>query len=875
MASPAPSDGAGRPWRMRFEDLQDLALRVSGERDSEAVLRHVVDGLAARPGVALVRVWVLKPGDVCATCRLQSACADRSLCLHLAASAGTSVTGEPWTATDGAFRRVPLGHRKVGTIAASREGTLICDPLSEEWSSTDWVRREGITSFAGQPLVAGGETLGVLAIFRRQAIDDQEMRWLRIFADQAASTLANARAFTELDRLRQHLEVVDGLLSTLSDVLDIGQVFEQVAAIARRAIPHDMVSLPLVTDDREHLLIHAVAGNHVTFPERVPLPPRLRWLLTEPWDHILHHDLQADPAERELPPARAGYRSQLAVPLRVQGTLVGALDFYALAPHAFSKADALVARRIADHVVLAMTHHRLAEQARVTEELRARESRLELVDDLLKTVTDAGDLKDQFDRISAIAQKVLPHDAMTLPVVEPDGVHARRYAYSGELPSGVPEVVKVPEIVLRDTRDYFLTDDLEAPGEQRNQGVATGFRSALRIPVRIDGRLAGGVSFLSRTPKAFSPADVRVALRIAGRIALALSRELRTAASARADEAQQRATALEARVQALAAELNAVTGYRFVVGESPAWTRVLKQATQVAATDTTTLLLGESGTGKEVVARFVHRASTRSGGPFVALNCAALPEPLLESELFGFERGAFTGAVQAKPGQLEQASGGVLFLDEVGEMSPAVQAKFLRVLQEREFQRLGGTRTLKANVRVVAATNRNLKAAVERGTFREDLYYRLNVFEIRLPPLRERRDDILPLSEAFLKEIARAFGRPPAGIARDARDALLGHAWPGNVRELRNVLERAAILCEGGLITTEHLTIDAPEPAARAGTEAAGRPAAPDTTDLRVIERATIERALQDARHNKSLAAKRLGLTRKQLYVRLRQHGLD
>ena len=313
-----------------------------------------------------------------------------------------------------------------------------------------------------------------------------------------------------------------------------------------------------------------------------------------------------------------------------------------------------------------------------------------------------------------------------------------------------------------------------------------------------------------------------------------------------------------------------------VIGESEQWRGVLTQATQVAPNETTVLLLGESGTGKEVVARFLHRASPRAHGPFVALNCAALPEQLLEAELFGYERGAFTGAVQSKPGQLEQAAGGTLFLDEIGEMSLAAQAKFLRVLQEREFQRLGGTRTVKADIRVVAATNRDLRAAVARGTFREDLYYRLNVFEIRLPPLRERREDILPLSEAFLKEIAKAFGRPPAGIARDARDVLVAYEWPGNVRELRNILERAAILCEGGLITRDHLTVTASEPPSRADADrpADGPPPA-DTTDLRVIERTTIERALVDARHNKSLAAKRLGLTRKQLYVRLRQHGLQ
>jgi transcriptional regulator with GAF, ATPase, and Fis domain len=256
-------------------------------------------------------------------------------------------------------------------------------------------------------------------------------------------------------------------------------------------------------------------------------------------------------------------------------------------------------------------------------------------------------------------------------------------------------------------------------------------------------------------------------------------------------ESHARAERLEARVRSLTEELELRGAQHRPVGESAEWKGVLKQATQVAATDTTVLVTGESGTGKEVIARLVHGASARKDAPFVALNCAALPEHLLESELFGYERGAFTGAVQAKPGQIELAAGGVLFLDEVGEMSPAAQAKFLRVLQEREFQRLGGTRTLKANIRVVAATNRDLRKAVQRGAFREDLFYRLQVFDIRVPPLRERRGDILLLCEAFLEELGRSFGRPPAGLTREAKDLLLAHDWPGNDRELRNALERA------------------------------------------------------------------------------------
>jgi transcriptional regulator with PAS, ATPase and Fis domain len=299
------------------------------------------------------------------------------------------------------------------------------------------------------------------------------------------------------------------------------------------------------------------------------------------------------------------------------------------------------------------------------------------------------------------------------------------------------------------------------------------------------------------------------------------------------------------------------------VGQSPAWRDVLKKAIQVAATDTTTCLRGESGTGKEVVARFIHRASPRSRGPFVAINCAALPEQLLESELFGFERGAFTGAHQAKPGQIELAAGGVLFLDEVGEMAPAAQAKFLRVLQEREFLRLGGVRAIRANVRVIVATNCNLRQAVAHGQFRLDLYYRLNVFDIGIPPLRERREDIVILAQSFLEERARSTGRARVKLTAAATDTLLRHEWPGNVRELYNALERATIVCEDGLIRTQDLSLAPPMV-----------PVMVDSTDLNVVERQTIERAMREVNGNKSRAARQLGISRTQLYFRLRKHGL-
>jgi transcriptional regulator with PAS, ATPase and Fis domain len=261
------------------------------------------------------------------------------------------------------------------------------------------------------------------------------------------------------------------------------------------------------------------------------------------------------------------------------------------------------------------------------------------------------------------------------------------------------------------------------------------------------------------------------------------------------------------------------------------------------------------------VARFIHNRSPRRHGPFVALNCAALPEQLLESELFGFDRGAFTGAQQAKPGQIELAAGGVLFLDEVTEMTPAAQAKFLRVLQEREFVRLGGTRPVRANVRVIAATNRSLRDAVAHGYFRADLYYRLNVVDIHLPPLRERREDIAALVVGFLREFAHTAGRT-VEITPEAMSALLRHDWPGNVRELRNVIERATILCEHEAIHPEDLAL------------ASASPAHVDSTDLDAIERQTIERVMRETHGNKVNASRKLGISRMQLYGRLRKYGL-
>ena len=308
-----------------------------------------------------------------------------------------------------------------------------------------------------------------------------------------------------------------------------------------------------------------------------------------------------------------------------------------------------------------------------------------------------------------------------------------------------------------------------------------------------------------------------------------------------------------------------------VVAADPAMLQVLAQVRKVAPTDATVLLLGESGTGKEVVARALHRASRRVDGPFVAVNCAALSESLLESELFGHEKGAFTGAAATHRGRFELGDGGTLFLDEIAELRAPLQAKLLRVLQERRFERVGGTRTIEVDLRLVAATNRDLTAELNAGRFREDLYHRLAVFPITLPPLRARPGDILPLGAALLARIGARLGRPGLTLAADTAAPLLQHPWPGNVRELENVLERAAILAGGRELHADDLMLAPP------GGAAPASPSAPGDLDgtLRDLEREAIRRALALTGGHRKQAAQRLGIGLRTLYDKLKEYKLE
>ena len=647
------------------------------------------------------------------------------------------------------------------------------------------------------------------------------------------------------------MAVLTSIARTVAEAPTLADTVPRLAVALREAIPFERLHL-LRLDRAESVVLYVVraSGELEVTGHRIS-------------DRATAPEVDADTRSRMICPIRHGARVH------------GALWFTSTQPDAFSAEHQELMDAVSDMVALAVHHDTI----RSTEELRRE--RLDSLDRLLHAMSEALDIRQVFTEVSEVVRGGLPHDVLALTSWGEDGRSFRVYAVAGA--DITDPVFWAPTILSSDERaqlhgDPYVVRDVDAeiaPATIRGRMFSRlGVKSVLRVPMPMGSAVFGSLFFLSRQTETFSTDDLDFARHVAHHLALALSHQRLADAARRDAEARETAARLEAQVATLTRELESRTGRRRVIGQSRRWKDVLAQAARVAQTETTVLLTGESGTGKEVIARFIHHGSRRSEGPFIAINCAALPDQLLESELFGHERGAFTGAVAAKPGRMEQANGGVLFLDEVGEMAPGVQAKLLRVLEEREFMRLGGTRLQRIDIRVIAATNRDLHAAMQRGEFREDLYYRLGVFEIALPPLRERLDDLVELADAFLEEIGETIGKPAAGIARDAREQLLAYTWPGNVRELRNAIERAVILADGGQIRSEHLPVTNGRAAANSSAESAMTALPVGGVNLEDIERNLVVKALTQARHNKTRAAKLLGLTRAQLYSRIEKYGL-
>ncbi len=414
-----------------------------------------------------------------------------------------------------------------------------------------------------------------------------------------------------------------------------------------------------------------------------------------------------------------------------------------------------------------------------------------------------------------------------------------------------------PAVVPRISEEPLFLNRTGARRKLRKKDI-----SFICVPIKLGNEVIGALS----ADRLFSERvsfeeDVRLMSIIASMIAQAVKLRLK------AQEEKRRLVEENIRLQE---ELKERFRPSNIIGNSKAMQHVYELIAQVAPTNTTVLIRGESGTGKELVAHAIHYNSPRADRAFIKVNCAALPESIIESELFGHEKGAFTGAITQRKGRFELAHGGTIFLDEIAELSPAIQVKLLRVLQEKEFERVGGSETIKVDVRIIAATNRDLEALVKEGKFREDLYYRINVFPIHIPPLRERKTDIPLLADYFAEKYSRVHGKEVKRISTPAIDMLMSYHWPGNVRELENVIERAVILSTDGVIHSHNL------PPTLQTAEATGTfPTGTLQEMLDNVEREMIVEAIKHARGNMAEAARLLGITERVMGLRVRKHGIN
>lgn len=564
-------------------------------------------------------------------------------------------------------------------------------------------------------------------------------------------------------------------------------------------------------------------------------------------------------------------RSSCVLPLTTVHRRIGVLAMGISRPGAYSAEEVEFLTLVADHLALAIDSALNLEASHNAQaELERKNERLELVLDLTNRVVSNLELRDLLREVAAHVRRVMKCDAAGVALPDPEGSHFSFYALDFPDSKGyLTEDTRIP-IEGSPLGVAFRTGQVELRGQPQiqadcpeactNQALREGLRSGCFLPLISRNRTLGVMALSRFAPVAFTPDDIDFMTQIARQVAIAVENALayREIAELKEKLAQEKLY--------LEDEIRGEMDFEGIVGQGSGLRHVLQLVETVAGSDSTVLLLGETGTGKELIARAIHERSRRKDRTFVKLNCAAIPTGLLESELFGHEKGAFTGAISQKIGRLELADRGSLFLDEVGDIPPEIQPKLLRALQEREFERLGSTHTKRVDVRLVAATNRDLEKMIEDRQFRNDLYYRLNVFPIRIPPLRERPEDIPLLVHYFTQKYSRRMEKQIDSIPAAALKSLAGWHWPGNIRELENFVERAVILTRG---TTLQFPIDELK-------NGSGHSPAPVTRSLN--QRDEIVRILKESNGQvggPNGAAARLGLKRTTLISRMKKLGIN
>jgi formate hydrogenlyase transcriptional activator len=568
-----------------------------------------------------------------------------------------------------------------------------------------------------------------------------------------------------------------------------------------------------------------------------------------------------------------GIASFCAVPLTTARGTLGALDFGSMKPNAYTPADIEFMNRVAKLVAVAVENAMSLDTVREQQAALQRErDQLDLLLDVTNAVVTQLDTRSLFRAVAPALRRCCRADVAALTLFDPDARVLRKHACDGppgRMPPEPPPAVEMsldasPSGLVFSTgkpRIFSMSELMEFPEARRLQEL--GIKSACSVPLVTAQGVIGTLDLGAFVPDAFSSDQFPLLTQVAGQIAIAVS-------NATAYERIEELNAQLAREKLyLQDEIRSEQGFEEIIGRSAPLRRVLREIETVAPTDSTVLISGETGTGKELVARAIHQLSARSDHAFVKLNCAAIPTGLLESELFGHEKGAFTGAINQRIGRFELANRGTVFLDEVGEIPLELQPKLLRVLQEREFERLGSARTLRTDSRLIAATNRDLAAMADEQKFRQDLFYRLNVFPIHVPALRDRREDIPTLVRHFAQQFARRMKKNIEMIPADTMDVLTDYDWPGNIRELQNLIERAVILSPGPALDVPVMALN----------KRVGTPVARDkgTETLEEADRRHILAALESSNWvvaGANGAAARLGMKRSTLQFRIRKLGI-
>jgi len=657
---------------------------------------------------------------------------------------------------------------------------------------------------------------------------------------------------------------------------DLNALFHDLAARLHPIVEFDFLSLVLHDDARDVMRLHILETDLATNLQAGKETPVDRSLGGEVWrtqQPLLIDDVHTETRFPEMMQMMRQHqvRSVCTLPLTTAQRRLGAMGVGSREPHAYSPADVEFLMRVARQVAVAVDNALNAQAAQSYQAELARErDRLRLLLDVNDAIVSKVSKRELFTAISAGLRRLLNIDYTGLAVYDAKTNRLRVYAL--DFPENQNMVLEDAEIPLEDsppgqaftTRKPVLLDasnldQFNSDGFRRM--VAQGLRAGCILPLVSRDRAIGTLNVGTRRETSFTADDVDLLTQVANQIATAVENAL---AFSEIEELKEQ---LAQEKLYLEDEIRTEHNFEEIVGDSPVLKRVLRQIETVAPTDAAVLIEGETGTGKEVFARSIHNLSRRRDRTFVKINCAAIPAGLLESELFGHERGAFTGAITQRAGRFELAHRGTLFLDEVGDIPLELQPKLLRALQEQEFERLGSTRTLRVDVRVIAATNRNLAQMVAEGRFRGDLFYRLNVFPLGAPPLRERREDIPQLVRYFVQKYALRLERNIETVPAEAQRALADYSWPGNIRELENFIERAVILSRGPVLNVSVADL---RPSADAVANTA--------PTLEAAERDHILRVLAETNWmvgGPAGAAARLGLKRTTLQSKMKKLGIS